>query len=494
MFKELFIKLKESFISILPIFLMVIFMHFTVAPLSTTMIISFMVGTVLLMGGMSLFTLGADNAMMPMGNKVGAFISKHRKLSFLILVSFLLGTCITIAEPDLKVLADQISYLPSWGLIITVAVGVGMFLVLSGLRVVFKISLSKLLLICYGLVFLLTIFIPSEFIPISFDSGGVTTGPITVPFIMALGIGIASVNGGENAKNDSFGLIGLCSIGPILSVLILSLFYQNGNNQYAVSEESFSLMEYIITYSKEILIALSPIVILFFIFQIFFLKISKKPLLKIVISIGYTFVGLVLFLVGVNYGFSSVGSYLGNQIASKDYYWILVPLGMIMGLLTILAEPAVYVLNKQVEEISSGLISKKSLTLSLALGVSIAVGLSMLRIVLDIPIVYILLPGYLIALTLTFFTPKLFTAIAFDSGGVASGPMAATFILPFAIGACITLGNSVILDAFGLVSFIALTPLISIQILGIIYNYKLRKQVANNVEVVEVEEYVELEE
>ena len=451
-----------------------------------------MVGTLFLMLGMSLFTLGADNAMMPMGNKVGAYLSKKKSLWFLIIVSFLLGTCITIAEPDLKVLADQTSYIPSMTLIVTVAVGVGMFLVLSALRVIFKISLSKLLVISYGIIFLLTIFIPGEFIPLSFDSGGVTTGPITVPFIMALGIGIASVNGGENSKNDSFGLIGLCSIGPILSVLFLSLFYQNGSTEYIASEGGYSLVHYFIEYSKEIAIALSPIVVMFFIFQTFFLKMPKKALIKIVVSIGYTFIGLVLFLVGVNYGFSNVGTYLGEQIANKSFNWILIPLGMVMGLLTILAEPAVYVLNKQVSEISNGLISKKSLTISLSLGVSIAVGLAMLRIVFDIPVMYILLPGYLIALVMTFFTPKLFTAIAFDSGGVASGPMAATFILPFAIGACSTIGNSVTLDAFGLVAFIALTPLISIQILGLMYNYKVNKR-ATVEEIIEIEEYIELE-
>lgn len=492
MFKELFVKIKESFMSILPIFVMVLFLHFNLAPLSNKMVGSFLVGTLFLMLGMSLFTLGADNAMMPMGNKVGAYLSKKKSLWFLIIVSFLLGTCITIAEPDLKVLADQTSYIPSMTLIVTVAVGVGMFLVLSALRVIFKISLSKLLVISYGIIFLLTIFIPGEFIPLSFDSGGVTTGPITVPFIMALGIGIASVNGGENSKNDSFGLIGLCSIGPILSVLFLSLFYQNGSTEYIASEGGYSLVHYFIEYSKEIAIALSPIVVMFFIFQTFFLKMPKKALIKIVVSIGYTFIGLVLFLVGVNYGFSNVGTYLGEQIANKSFNWILIPLGMVMGLLTILAEPAVYVLNKQVSEISNGLISKKSLTISLSLGVSIAVGLAMLRIVFDIPVMYILLPGYLIALVMTFFTPKLFTAIAFDSGGVASGPMAATFILPFAIGACSTIGNSVTLDAFGLVAFIALTPLISIQILGLMYNYKVNKR-ATVEEIIEIEEYIELE-
>ena len=489
--KELFVKLKESFMSILPIFLLVIILHLTIVPLDNKMFISFLIGTMFLMLGMTMFTLGADNAMMPMGNKMGSYLSKNKKLWFLVVVCFLLGTFITLAEPDLKVLADQASHLPSLTLIVTVSIGVGLFLVLAALRVVFKISLSKLFIISYLMVFIITIFIPSEFIPLSFDSGGVTTGPITVPFIMALGIGIASVNSGEDSKNDSFGLIGLCSIGPILSVLLLSLFFKDGDTSYIVEQSNLNIWEYIVLYSKEILIALSPIVVLFFIFQIFFLKISNKTLIKIVISIIYTFIGLVLFLVGVNYGFSNVGFYIGEQIVNKGS-WILIPLGMVMGLLTILAEPAVYVLNKQVEEISSGLISKKSLTISLALGVSIAVGLAMLRLVLDINILYFLVPGYFTALMLTFFTPKLFTAIAFDSGGVASGPVAATFILPFAIGACITLGNSVILDAFGLVSFIALTPLISIQILGIVYNYKISKQSKKD-EPFEEESYIELE-
>ena len=492
MLKELLYKLKDSFMSVFPIFILVLILHFTIAPLEEGMMIPFLIGTVFLMLGMSLFTLGADNAMMPVGNKVGSYISKHKKLWFLILVAFLLGTFSTIAEPDLKVLADQASYIPSTTLILTVSIGVGIFLVLAMLRVVFRLSLSKLFLISYALVFIVTAFIPPEFIPLSFDSGGVTTGPITVPFIMALGIGIASVNGGEDAKNDSFGLIGLCSVGPILSVLVLSLFFANGSSDYVFESSSMNIVEYFIKYSKEIAIALLPIVAMFIIFQIFFLKMPKKPLIKIGISIIYTFVGLVLFLVGVNYGFMNTGRYIGEKLASNLNPNALIPMGMIMGCLTILAEPAVYVLNKQVEEISSGLISKKSMTISLALGVSIAVGLAMLRVVYDFSILYILIPGYLIAILLTFFAPKLFVAIAFDSGGVASGPVAATFILPFTIGACTTLGNSVILDAFGLVSFIALTPLISIQILGISYKIKLNKQASKDTKR-EVEKYIELE-
>lgn len=489
--KELFVKLKESFLSILPIFSLVLFLHLTFVPLEANTFVAFLIGTVLLVVGMSLFTLGADNAMMPMGNKMGAYLSKNKKLWFLIIVSFLLGTFITLAEPDLKVLADQASYLPSSTLIVTVSIGVGLFLVLALLRIVFKIKLSVILIVSYLLVFVFVAFIPKEFIPLSFDSGGVTTGPITVPFIMALGIGIASVNGGEDAKNDSFGLIGLCSIGPILSVLFLSLFFKEGNTNYMHAESSLGIWQYVVLYSKEILIALSPIVILFFVFQMLFLKIHKRGLIKIIISIFYTFLGLVLFLVGVNYGFSQVGMYIGEQIAVKNTF-SLIPLGMLMGILTILAEPAVYVLNKQVEEISNGLISKKYLTLSLAIGVSVAVGLAMVRVVFDISILYFLMPGYLIALVLTLFAPKLFTAIAFDSGGVASGPVAATFMLPFAIGACSIIGNSVVLDAFGLVAFIALTPLISIQILGILYEFKLHKK-ANREEIYEDEKYIELE-
>ena len=491
MIKELLNKIKESFLSILPIFALVIFLHFTIVPLSSEMMSSFLIGALFLMIGMSLFTLGADNAMMPMGNKVGKYLSKNKKLWFLILIAFLLGTCITIAEPDLKVLADQASYLPSFALILTVSVGVGLFLVLAALRLIFKLKLSILLFISYSIVFLITLFIPEKFIPLSFDSGGVTTGPITVPFIMALGIGMASVNDSEDAKNDSFGLIGLCSIGPILSVLFLSLFFNKGDTSYVLESSSHNIFEYFLIYGEEILIALLPIIAIFFAFQVLFLKMNKRSLIKICISIIYTFVGLVLFLVGVHYGFMNAGSYIGAKVASLNEN-MLIPLGMIMGCLTILAEPAVYVLNKQVEEISSGLISKRTLTLTLAIGVSIAVGLAMLRIVFDVSILYILVPGYILALTLTFITPKLFVAIAFDSGGVASGPMAATFILPFAIGACLIVGNSVVLDAFGLVSFIALTPLISIQILGVLYQYKLNKELSKDTKR-EHEKYIELE-
>ena len=492
MIKELVHKLKESFFSVLPIFLLVLVLNFSIVPLGDGMMGNFLLGTVFLVLGMSLFTLGADNAMMPMGNKVGSYIAKNKKLWFLILVAFVLGTFITIAEPDLKVLADQASYLPSLTLILTVSVGVGLFLVLSMLRVLFKWDLSKILLISYAIVFIVAFLIPEQFIPLSFDSGGVTTGPITVPFIMALGIGVSSLNSDKDAKNDSFGLIGLCSIGPILAVLLLSLFFKNGTSDYVFETSNANLGRYFLIYMEEIAIALLPIIVVFFIFQILFLKMSKKSLTKILIGIVYTFIGLVLFLVGANYGFMNTGRFIGEQIASKSYNKVLIPLGMVMGLLTILAEPAVYVLNKQVEEISSGLVSKKSLTISLCIGVSIAIGLAMLRIVFDFSVLYILVPGYLIALILTFFTPKLFVAIAFDSGGVASGPMAATFILPFAIGACSIIGNSVILDAFGLVAFIAFTPLISIQILGLIYNYKLAKQ--NTIDTKkEVERYIELE-
>ena len=275
-------------------------------------------------------------------------------------------------------------------------------------------------------------------------------------------------------------------------VLFLSLFFRSGETTYVVNDEAFNLLEYFKIYAEEIFIALLPIVILFFIFQIFFIKMPKKSLMKILISIGYTFIGLLLFMVGVNYGFMNVGMYLGRQVIINNHTGLLIPLGMTMGLLTILAEPAVYVLNKQVSEITSGLISKKSLTLSLAIGVSVAVGLAMTRVVYDISILWFLVPGYLIALFLTLFTPKMFVAIAFDSGGVASGPMAATFILPFTIGACLSLNHDVIYDAFGLVAFIALTPLIAIQILGILYQIKLSKQASKDIKR-EVERYIELE-
>lgn len=477
-------KIKESLQSVLPITAIVLVLHFTIAPLPLGTLALFITGAILLILGMGLFTLGADVAMMPMGENIGAHLTKSRKLGLLIGIALVMGITITIAEPDLQVLAEQVPSVPNMTLILSVAVGVGIFLVLALLRIIFQKKLAVLLIVFYAVIFALAAFTPPDFLPVAFDSGGVTTGPITVPFILALGIGVAAVRGGKNAQDDSFGLVAICSIGPILAVMLLGMFF-NASGSYgseitipdihSFSDLMHNFGEAFPEYFKEVAIALLPIVGFFILFQLLFLKLPKTQMLKMGVGIGYTFFGLVLFLVGVNIGFLPIGHYMGAQLASLDYSWILIPIGMLMGFFVVMAEPAVHVLNKQVEEITVGAISKRAMLLSLSVGVAISVGLAMIRVLTGIHIMYFLIPGYALALILTFFVPKVFTAIAFDSGGVASGPMTATFMLPFAMGASGALGGNILTDAFGLVAMVAMTPLITIQILGFWYKLKQAK-------------------
>lgn len=476
--KNLLEKLKESLGAVLPIIGIVLVLCFSIAPIQNSVLMTFVVGAVLLIIGMMFFTLGAEMAMTPMGERIGTKLTNTRKISVVIVLCFILGFIITISEPDLQVLAEQVPSIPNYTLIIAVATGVGIFLVAAVLRMLFGIPLAHMLLILYPIIFILASIVPQDFLTVAFDSGGVTTGPMTVPFIMALGIGFSAVRSDKHAENDSFGLVALCSVGPILAVLLLGLLYHPGGSGYERtmivktdnSVEMWQLFqEGLPYYMKEMLISLLPIILFFFIFQIVSLHLHKKTLVKIIIGIIYTYIGLVLFLTGVNVGFMPAGNYLGQVIAGLSYPWIIVPIGMLIGYFIVKAEPAVYVLTEQVEELTSGAISAKAMGMSLSIGVALSLGLAMARVLTGISILWFLLPGYAVALGLTFFVPKIFTAIAFDSGGVASGPMTATFLLPFSMGACEALGGNVVTDAFGVVAMVAMTPLITIQILGLIY-------------------------
>ena len=482
--KNLLEKLKESLGAVLPIIGIVLVLCFSIAPIPNSVLMTFVVGAVLLIIGMMFFTLGAEMAMTPMGERIGTKLTNTRKISVVIVLCFILGFIITISEPDLQVLAEQVPSIPNYTLIIAVATGVGIFLVAAVLRMLFGIPLAYMLLILYPIIFILASIVPQDFLTVAFDSGGVTTGPMTVPFIMALGIGFSAVRSDKHAENDSFGLVALCSVGPILAVLLLGLLYHPGESGYEQtmivktdnSVEMWQLFqEGLPYYMKEMLISLLPIILFFFIFQIVSLHLHKKTLVKIIIGIIYTYIGLVLFLTGVNVGFMPAGNYLGQVIAGLSYPWIIVPIGMLIGYFIVKAEPAVYVLTEQVEELTSGAISAKAMGMSLSIGVALSLGLAMVRVLTGVSILWFLLPGYAVALGLTFFVPKIFTAIAFDSGGVASGPMTATFLLPLAQGACIAIGGNVVTDAFGVVAMVAMTPLITLQILGLIYRIKSRR-------------------
>lgn len=471
-------KWKESLGAVLPILGIVLLLCFTIAPIPTSILSAFIVGAVLLIVGMMFFTLGAEIAMTPMGERVGTKMTQTKKVSVVVLLCFILGFIITISEPDLQVLAQQVPSIPNYTLIVAVAVGVGIFLVVAILRMLLGIPLSRMLFVLYTAVFVLAFFVPDDFLAVAFDSGGVTTGPMTVPFIMALGIGFSAVRSDKHAENDSFGLVALCSVGPILAVLLLGLIYQPSGSSYASSlipdaEDSVELWKLFSSsiphYMKEMTVSLLPIVLFFLAFQVVSLHLKKKTLLRIAIGIIYTYIGLVLFLTGVNVGFMPAGNYLGQVIAGLPYRWIIIPIGMVIGYFIVRAEPAVYVLMDQVEELTSGAISGEAMGYSLSIGVAVSLGLAMVRVLTGISIFWFLLPGYGIALLLSLFVPKIFTAIAFDSGGVASGPMTATFLLPFAMGACQAAGGNIVTDAFGVVAMVAMTPLITIQVLGAVY-------------------------
>lgn len=473
-------KLMESVKSVLPIAIIVAALCLFLVPVDTGLFLAFIIGTLLIIVGMTLFNIGSDLSMMQIGNRVGAKITQSKSIPFILIIALILGIAITIAEPDLTVLATNAPNIDTTVLIVTVSIGVGVFLLVSMLRTLFKIQLRWLLLGFYVIVFGLAAISDGSFLSIAFDSGGVTTGPMTVPFIMALGVGVASLRSKENAEADSFGLVALCSVGPILMVLILGLIFPGEGAAAEPSVSSYAsttdvgidFIRNLPHYMKEMMMALLPIAAIFLVFQLFSLKLQKKTFLNIVIGLAYTYIGLVLFMLGVNVGFSSLGTKLGYSIVESGMTWILVPLAMLMGWFIIKAEPAIHVLNKQVAELSGGAISEKSMGLTLSIAICAAMGLAMLRVITGISIMWFTIPGYIIALSLMFVAPPTFTAIAFDAGGVASGPMTATFMLPFAIGACTASGGNVMTDAFGLVTMVAMMPLITVQIMGTLAQWR----------------------
>ena len=477
-------KLLEALQAVLPIAAIVLVLCFTIAPVSPSILLCFLLGAAMIVVGIMFFTLGAEMSMTPMGERVGAVITKSRKLPVILGIGFLLGFLITISEPDLQVLANQVPSIPNRTLILSVAAGVGLFLVFAFLRMLIGISLPKLLVLFYGMIFLLAAFVPKEFLAVAFDSGGVTTGPMTVPFILSLGVGVSAIRSDPNAENDSFGLVALSSVGPILAVMLLGLIYRPDGAAYGPDaalldaadtlELSRQFAHALPEYLGEVAIALAPIAAFFAGSQLMILHLPRREVLRIAAGLLYTYVGLALFLTGVNVGFMPMGNYLGQALAGMEQRWLLVPLGMLMGYFVVSAEPAVHVLSRQVYELTAGAIPPRALGLSLSVGVSVSVGLAMLRILTGVPILWLLVPGYALAMLLMPFVPPIFTSIAFDSGGVASGPMTATFLLPMAMGACAAVGGDMATDAFGVVAMVAMTPLITIQVLGLVFKRKQR--------------------
>lgn len=469
-------NLRDSFNSILPIVVIVCFLSFFVS-IPFSLFISFLFSSILLIVGTALFTFGADISMMIIGEKIGSKLVKNKKLSIILLVSFIIGTIVTIAEPDLRVFVEQVVSVPVIVMTLTISIGVGISLLLSSLRSIFGLSLNKMLMGGYLLCLLLMFFVADEFVPVAFDSGGVTTGTISIPFIITLGVGLTANRIDRGAKESSLGLVSLCSVGPIVAVLLLGIFFKASGN-YDASEflrQSVSVLDYIneIWKSiKDVVVSISPIIIVFILFQVFTKDVDRWEIHKIIFGLLITMLGLVLFFTATNVGFMDMGYFLGENIADTNYKYLLIPISMFIAYFISIAEPAVVVLNEQVEELTEGSISKKTLNFAIALGVSIATGLSIFRIFTNTSFFYYFIPLQLISLILMIFTPKIFTAIAFDAGGAAGGALTSAFLLPISIGICFATGSNVMTGAFGISAFISLAPLITIQLIGIIYKYK----------------------
>ncbi len=472
---HIFTSIKESLTSVLPIALIVLILSVSCVTLDAGVLVLFLFGTILLILGMSFFTVGSGISMEPLGDGIGKSLNKRGRLIIPLIICFVLGFLITVSEPDLQVLAEQVPTIPNSFLINCVGIGVGVFLSITLIRNKKEIPLRTLLVIFYALVIVLAFAAPKEFIPTAFDSGGVTTGPITVPFIMALGAGLAASRKGKNTGEHSFGLVALCSIGPILSVLLLSIFYKPRPStsvyqtvDIETTTEAFKqFADAIPVYAKEVAIAFVPIVLLFVIFQLVTKRYHIHNVFKMSFGFIYTYIGLVLFLTGANVGFMPAGRVIGAEIAGSSFKFLLIPIGMLMGYFVVTAEPAVHSLKRQINEITNGAISQNAVAIALSVGVAVSVGIAMLRVLTGISIMPFLIFGYAISLIISFFVPNIYTGIAFDSGGVASGPMTSTFMLPFAMGACEAVGGNAMTDAFGIVALIAMAPLITIQVLGL---------------------------
>lgn len=493
---------KESVAAVAPITIIILLVNFFLLPqkLGTYDLIGFLFGNVLLVLGMVLYGKGIKMSLEPIGEKFGAFVTSKKKVWILLLVGALLGFIVTVAEPDLNVLGEQLGNLKTT-IIITISLGVGVFLAIALLKTMLGWDFNLLILILYALVFLAALLVENKYIPLCFDSGGVTTGALTVPFLLSFGASVAGMAGGKNKEGNSFGMVAICSIGPILMMLLLCAFTRPEVNTAISHNSSSNFSELVQSYLttagaqfKEVLIALTPITVIFFIFNFASFKLPAIQLFRILFGFLYTYIGLSIFLTGVNAAYMGTGYFIGQSLASSDKKWMLMPIGAVVATFIILAEPAVGVLTKQVEEISAGAIKKHTILIALALSMAFALAFSMFRILYGISIWWVLGIGYAVALGMSFLVPRVFTSIAFDSGGVASGPMTATFLLPFAIGAAeqIQGADGILTSAYGLVATVALMPLITIQFIGLLSQLKQKRFNKKHLKVIDDDEIIEL--
>jgi hypothetical protein len=484
-------KFKEVIFSVLPITLLVVVLNFTLTPLEPNMMIRFLIGAALIIVGLTIFLTGVDIGITPIGNMMGGSLAKSNKIWIVVIVGLLLGFFISVAEPDLHILAGQVDAVSSGqitklSIVMVVSVGIAVMVSFGLSRIVFNIPLHIVLAVIYAIILVISIFVSPEFLAISFDASGATTGALTVPFILALAAGVSKLKkDSASSESDSFGLVGIASSGAIIGVAMMSVISGAERMTGSLPESAAAadsllgpFLRMVPTLAWEVLLALAPVLVIFLVFNMVSLKVSKESMRKIFFGFVYAFLGLVIFLLGVNAGFMEVGSVVGYKLASMDSSFWVIFIGFVLGMVTILAEPAVYILNQQIEDVTSGYVKRKAVMASLAIGVALAVALSIVRIVIPgVQLWHYLLPGYIISIVMSFFVPQLFVGIAFDSGGVASGPMTATFILAYAQGVAEAVeGANVLVDGFGVIAMVAMTPLIALQILGLVFKMKSKKE------------------
>lgn len=476
-------KTKDVTRTLLPVVILVLLLCFTLVDVESNVFTRFLVGSVMLLIGLSIFLWGVDLAMNPIGEHMSREIATSRTFLKLAILSFLLGFLITVAEPDMLVLGSQIEaasggVMSASVIVYMVSIGVGVLISLGVFRLLGDMPLNRFMMITYGVIFILAIFVSEEFLAIAFDSSGATTGALTTPFILAISLGLSIIKGGRHSEENAFGLVGIMSAGPILAVMLLSVLtgqknIQSSEVEFIVSEGVLGpIMDVLPTIFVESIIALLPITILFFIFNFTKFKLSKDELSRIIKGLLLTLVGLVLFLTAAASGFMDMGRVIGMELAGMNK-WLLIGIGFLMGLIVVLVEPAVHVLGQQIEEVTSGHIPLNLIRITLSIGVGLAIALSMVRIVVpEVKLWYFIIPGFAMAIVLSFVSEPVFVGIAYDAGGVASGPMTATFVLAFAQGAASVIESAdVMIDGFGVIAMVAMAPVFSLMVLGTLFRH-----------------------
>ncbi len=487
------VKFKEVLASVLPITTIVLILHFTICPLDAVSLYAFLLGSALVIIGLTIFLFGIDQGIDPIGHGIGDKLALSTSYAVLITICLVLGFFISYAEPDLHILAGQVDSVTSgqFGhvvMVVVVSVGIGIMMTLGMLRILRDIRLKYVFTAAYGLIFILSLFSSADFMAIAFDASGATTGAITVPFMLALAGGISSMRKSSASEANHFGLVGIASTGAIIGVLVTGLLFGVDKLNGSLPEETVANSNLMVVYGSKLLpiaweslLSLLPIIIAYLLFQIFSFKQKRNRVIDISRGLALTLLGLIIFLWGVNGGFMIVGTKVGIGLASMDSKVPVLLVALLLGLTTVLAEPAVHVLTHQVEEVTGGSVNRILVLIFLSLAVGSAIFMSVLRVFFpEVHLWMYLLPGFGLAVILAYIVPELFVGMAFDAGGVASGPMTATFSLAFIQGIAARVPSAdLVVDGFGMIAIVAMMPIIAIELLGMLYHAKTRQASTN---------------